>query len=123
MGEDGEVDPEEAEVEDQRNNNETNHSGEEVFDETFLSNASGKLLSEEPNAYIVGFPPVREIPKVNYDSNTDGHDSKDSIDLGRPSASHEESSSKHPSPPIKREFAAGSSECLYRGRCRFCTHW
>ena len=45
VGEDGEVDPEEKEVEDQRNNNKTNHSGEEVFGDTFLRYASGKLLS------------------------------------------------------------------------------
>lgn len=42
MGEDGEVDPEEEEVEDQRNDDETNHSGEEVFDNTFLRYALEK---------------------------------------------------------------------------------
>lgn len=36
MGKDSEVDPEEEEVEDQRNYNEANHSGEEVFGDTFL---------------------------------------------------------------------------------------
>ena len=36
MSEDGEVDPEEEEVEDQRNNDETNHPGEEVFGNAFL---------------------------------------------------------------------------------------
>jgi len=42
VGEDGEVDPEEEEVEDQRNDDETNHSGEEVFDNTFLRYALEK---------------------------------------------------------------------------------
>jgi len=36
VGEDGEVDPEEEEVEDQRENNETSNPGEEVFDDTLL---------------------------------------------------------------------------------------
>ena len=36
MSEDGEVDPEEEEVKDQRNNDETNHPGEEVFGNAFL---------------------------------------------------------------------------------------
>lgn len=36
MGEDSKVDPEEEEVEDQRNDDETNHPGEEVFGDTFL---------------------------------------------------------------------------------------
>jgi len=39
VGEDGEVDPEEEEVEDQWNDNETNHSGEEMFGNTFLNSA------------------------------------------------------------------------------------
>jgi len=42
VGEDGEVDPEEEEVEDQRNDDETNHSGEEVFGNTFLRYALEK---------------------------------------------------------------------------------
>jgi len=66
----------------------------------------------KPNAYIVRFPPVQEVPKVDHDSNTDGHDGKNSIDLGRPSASHEHASGKHPSPPVERKFAVKSSECL-----------
>ena len=45
VGEDGEVDPEEEEVKDQRNNNKPNHSGEEVFGDTFLRYESEKLLS------------------------------------------------------------------------------
>jgi hypothetical protein len=45
VGKDGEVNPKEEEVEDQRNNNETNHSGEEVFGDTFLCYTSKKLLS------------------------------------------------------------------------------
>jgi len=41
VGEDGKVDPEEEEVEDQRNNNETKNSGEEMFGDTFLCYALG----------------------------------------------------------------------------------
>ena len=124
VGEDGEVDPEKEEVEDQRNNDETSHSGEEMFGDTFLRFYVRKVVvNEGPNTYIVGFPVVQEVPKVDHDSNADGHDSKDSIDLGRPSTSHEESGSKHPSPPIEREFTVGSPECLYYKRRRSCTHW
>ena len=36
VGEDGEVDPEEEEVEDERDNDETDHPGKEVFGDTFL---------------------------------------------------------------------------------------
>ena len=78
---------------------------------------SEKLLSEGPNTYIIGFPPVQEVPKVDHDSDTDSHNGEDSIDLGRPGASHEESGSKHPSPPIEREFAVRSSKCVHYGRC------
>jgi hypothetical protein len=39
VGEDSEVDPEEEEVEEQRNENETNHPGEEVLRDAFLSRA------------------------------------------------------------------------------------
>ena len=123
VGEDGEVDPEEEEVKDQRKNNETSNPGEEVFNDTLLCCVSEKLLSGGPNTYIVGFPPVQEVPKVDHDSDTDGHDGKDSIDLGRPGASHEESGSKHPSPPIECEFAVGSSECVHYRGYRLCTHW
>ena len=70
-----------------------------------------RVLFEESNTYIVGFPPVQEVPKVEYYSNTDGHDGENSIDLGRPSTSHEEASSKHPSPPIECELAAMSPKC------------
>ena len=36
VGEDGEVDPEEEEVEDQWNDNKADHTGEEVLGDTFL---------------------------------------------------------------------------------------
>jgi hypothetical protein len=36
VGEDGEVDPEEKEVENQRDKNETDHPSEEMFGDTFL---------------------------------------------------------------------------------------
>ena len=39
VGEDGEMDPEEDEVEDEGDDDKTNHSGEEVFGDTFLRHA------------------------------------------------------------------------------------
>lgn len=39
-GEDGEVDPEEEEVENQRNDNKADHTGEEVLGDTFLHHTS-----------------------------------------------------------------------------------
>jgi hypothetical protein len=42
VGEDSEVDPEEEEVEDQRNDNEAKNSGEEVLSDTFLHRTSEK---------------------------------------------------------------------------------
>ena len=84
-----------------------------MFGDTLLWYASEKIgVRAELNAYIVGFSPVQKVPKVNHDSNTNSHDGKDTVDLGGPSASHEHASSKHPSPPIEREFAAKSSERL-----------
>ena len=44
MGEDGEVNPEEEEIEDQRDDDETNHSSEEVFGDSFLCYALEKQL-------------------------------------------------------------------------------
>ena len=113
VSEDGEVDPEEDQVEDQRDDDEANNPSEEMFGNTFLSYAFEKAaVCEELRTYIIRFPPVQKVPKVNYDSNTDSHDGKDTVDLGRPGAGHEYASSKHPSPPIEREFAIKSSECF-----------
>lgn len=107
MGEDGKVDPEKEEVEDQRDNDETNHSSEEVFGDAFLHYAlEMQLVVKNQHAYIVGFPVVQEVPKVDHDSNTDGKDGENPIDFRRPGASHEETSGEHPSPPIECEFAA-----------------
>lgn len=106
MGEDGEVDPEEEEIEDQRDDNETNHSCEEVFGNAFLCYTFENMaICERLSTYVVGFPPVQEVPKVYHNSNADSQDGKNPVDLGRPSASHEKARCKHPSPPIEREFA------------------
>ena len=110
VGEDGEMDPEEEKVEDQRNDNETDHSGKEVLGDSFLRLTSGKKVTcKEVNTYIVRFSPVQEVPKVNNNSKTDSKNSEDTVDLGRPSASHEKSSGEHPSPPVKCEFTVESS--------------
>lgn len=44
-GEDGEVDPEEEEIEDQRNDNKADHTGEEVFGDAFLHRTLEERLS------------------------------------------------------------------------------
>jgi hypothetical protein len=105
------MDPEEDEVEYEWDDNETNHSGEEVFGNTFLRHTLEKrtFVCDEASTYIVRFPPVQEVPKVDHDRNTDSHDGKDTVDLGRPSASHEKASGKHPSPPVEGEFATDAS--------------
>lgn len=109
MGEDGEVDPEEEEIEDQRDDNETNHSCEEVFGNAFLCYTFENVaICERLSTYVVGFPPVQEVPKVYHNSNADSQDGKNPVDLGRPSASHEHAGGKHPSPPIEREFTVKS---------------
>lgn len=60
VGEDSEVDPEEDEVEDKRNDNEANHSGEEVLGNAFLHRLLEKWLfgSGEVSDYVVGFLPI-----------------------------------------------------------------
>ena len=63
------------------------------------------VICDEASTYIVRFSPIQEVPKVDHDSDTDSHDGQDTIDLGGPSASHEEARCKHPSPPIERKFA------------------
>lgn len=83
VGEDGEVNPEEEEIKDKRNNNEADHPGDEVLSDTFLHHTSETVdICKEVNTYIVGFPPIQEIPKIDDDSDANGQDGKDAVDLG-----------------------------------------
>ena len=83
VGEDGEVNPEEEEIKDKRNNNEADNPGDEVLSDTFLHHTSETVdICKEVNTYIVGFPPIQEIPKIDDDSDANGQDGKDAVDLG-----------------------------------------
>lgn len=61
--------------------------------------------STDATTYIVRFPVIQKVPQVDYDCNANRDDSQNTVDFGRPRASHENTSCEHPRPPIEGELA------------------
>ena len=98
---------EEREVDNERNKNQTNSTSNEMLPEVILytASASPARWAGETTHHRCSFPVVQNIPKVNQDSTSDADHSQDTVDLGTPSACHEDTSENQPDPPFRREFA------------------
>ncbi len=107
MRDDGEMNPKERQIDDEGYDDKPDSSGKEVFREVILRKEYDQPLFEvntRGTHHGVSLTIVEDIPEIDKHSASNGGNGEDSVDFGSPRASHEDSSSDQPSPPLGSKF-------------------
>jgi hypothetical protein len=81
-----------------------------MLPEVVLHHASIQAMNHRVDqAYHRRLPIIQDIPQVDQDGTSNAGNGENTIDLGAPSARHENTSEDQPDPPLRREFANDTS--------------
>ena len=101
------MDPEDREVNEEREGDECDGPSSEVSPEVFLDVHQYKLVTTSVFRpyHAVSLLDVQNIPKVNKNRDTNSYHSQDAVDFGCPSEGHKGPARKDPDPPIEGKVA------------------